>query len=161
MKIIRLFLALMLFGLAATAQGQNLYNPEANAKEDVAKAVKQAKAENKHVFLQIGGNWCPWCIKFHNFVNDNAELKKLVENNFVTVKVNYSPENRNYPLLEELEYPQRFGFPVFLVLDGNGARIHTQNSGILEKDNGYDIKLVTQFFNYWTPAALDPAKYNK
>ena len=161
MKNICLFLTLALFSLSLSAQGQNLYNPEANAKEDINKAIRQAKAENKHVFLQIGGNWCPWCIKFHNFVEQNAELKKLVDDNFIVVKVNYSPENRNEAILKELDFPQRFGFPVFLVLNQNGTRIHTQNSGILEKDSSYDIKQVTQFFSHWTPAALNPATYTK
>ena len=161
MKNICIFLTLILFSLTLSAQGQNLYNPEANAKEDINKAVRQAKAENKHVFLQIGGNWCTWCIRFHNFVEQNAELKKLVDDNFIVVKVNYSPENRNEAILKELDFPQRFGFPVFLVLNQNGTRIHTQNSGILEKDSSYDIKQVTQFFNHWIPAALDPKTYEK
>jgi len=159
MKTIYLFLTLMLCGNILTAQQPAIYNPEANAKEDISSAIKKAKAENKHVFVQIGGNWCSWCIKFHNFVDQNAELKKLVNDNFVTIKVNYSPENRNKAILAELEYPQRFGFPVFVVLNGNGARIHTQSTGVLEKDGSYDIKSVTQFFNHWSPAALDPEKY--
>jgi Thioredoxin-related protein len=161
MKNICLFLALALFSLSLSAQSQNLYNPDANAKEDISKAVKQAKSENKHVLLQIGGNWCSWCRKFHAFVEQDAELKKLVEDNFVVLRVNYSPENRNEAVLKELEFPQRFGFPVFVILNQNGTRIHTQNSGILEKDSSYDKKLVTQFFTHWTPAALDPATYTK
>ena len=161
MKNICLFLTLALFSLTLSAQSQNLYNPDANAKEDISKAVKQAKSENKHVLLQIGGNWCSWCRKFHAFVEQDAELKKLVEDNFVVLRVNYSPENRNEPVLKELEFPQRFGFPVFVILNQNGTRIHTQNSGILEKDSSYDKKLVTQFFTHWTPAALDPATYTK
>jgi len=161
MKNICLFLTLALFSLTLSAQSQNLYNPDANAKEDISKAVKQAKSENKHVLLQIGGNWCSWCRKFHAFVEQEAELKKLVEDNFVVLRVNYSPENRNEAVLKELEFPQRFGFPVFVILNQNGTRIHTQNSGILEKDSSYDKKLVTQFFTHWTPAALDPATYTK
>jgi len=161
MKNICLFLTLALFSLTLSAQSQNLYNPDANAKEDISKAVKQAKSENKHVLLQIGGNWCSWCRKFHAFVEQDAELKKLVEDNFVVLRVNYSPENRNEAVLKELEFPQRFGFPVFVILNQNGTRIHTQNSGILEKDSSYDKKLVTQFFTHWTPAALDPATYTK
>ena len=161
MKYICLFLTLTLFCLTLPAYGQDLYNPEANAKDDINKAVRRAKADNKHVLLQIGGNWCSWCKRFHAFVDQDAELKKLVEDNFIVLRVNYSPENRNEAVLKELEFPQRFGFPVFVILNQNGTRIHTQNSGILEKDNSYDKKLVSQFFNHWTPAALDPKTYEK
>ena len=161
MRNICLFLTFVLFSLTLSAQDQNLYNPEANAKEDINKAVRQAKAENKHVLLQIGGNWCSWCKRFHAFVDQDAELKKLVDDNFVVLRVNYSPENRNEAILKELEFPQRFGFPVFVILNQSGTRIHTQNSGILEKDNSYDKNLVSRFFTHWTPAALDPKTYEK
>ena len=42
-----------------------LYNPEENAKKEIAEAVKQAKESGKHVLVQIGGNWCIWCARFN------------------------------------------------------------------------------------------------
>ena len=48
--------------------------------------------------------------------------------NLENVRVNYDPKNKNEEVLAELGYPQRFGFPVFVILDANGNRIHTQNS---------------------------------
>lgn len=138
-----------------------LYDPAANAKEDIKKAVSQAKAEGKHVFLQIGGNWCGWCREFHRFTNNDQDIKKLIDENFVVVHVNWSPENKNEELLAEFGYPQRFGFPVFVILDGNGNQIHTQDSGLLELEKSYDKSKVTTFFKNWTPKALDPASYKK
>jgi thioredoxin-related protein len=143
------------------AQKVNLYNPEANASKDIASAIAKAKKDGKHVFLQIGGNWCPWCVKYHNFVDANAEIKDYVDKNFVVLKVNYSPENKNLDVLAKLGYPQRFGFPVFVVLDGNGNRIHTQNSAFLEEGDGYSKEKVLQFYKHWSPAALDPKNYDK
>jgi len=35
-----------------------LYKPEEKAEQEIERTIKQAKAENKHVFIQIGGNWC-------------------------------------------------------------------------------------------------------
>ncbi|MBN1822162.1 MAG: thioredoxin family protein, partial [Prolixibacteraceae bacterium] len=119
----------------------------------------KANKEGKHVFLQIGGNWCPWCIKFHNFVDADAEIKNYVEENFEIVKVNYSPENKNLDVLADLGYPQRFGFPVFVILDGKGNRIHTQNSAYLEQDKSYNRDKVLQFYKHWSPAAVDAASY--
>lgn len=54
--------------LSVSAQ-VNIYNPKADAKEDIANAVEVASKSGKHIFLQIGGNWCLWCIKFHNFMD--------------------------------------------------------------------------------------------
>jgi hypothetical protein len=56
-------------------------------------------------------------------------------------------------------YPQRFGFPVFIILDENGNRIHTQNSAYLEEGKGYSKDKIAEFFEAWSPAALDPKNY--
>lgn len=53
---------LILFFLVATiiqAQEENpkLYDPMVDARLEISNAAKQAKAENKHVLLQVGGNW--------------------------------------------------------------------------------------------------------
>ena len=163
MSIIRSLLTVIVLGISAVTygQGKQVYNPNSNAKEDIAAAVEAASKEGKHIFLQIGGNWCPWCIKFHEFVEADTELKAYIEENFKVVKVNYDRDNRNEALLSRLEFPQRFGFPVFVVLDSEGNRIHTQNSAFLEKDKSYDKKTVMRFFKNWSPAAVHPDSYKK
>ncbi|KJF42863.1 thioredoxin family protein [Draconibacterium sediminis] len=151
----------MILPLLICAQEQKIYDTTADAKKDIAEAVDAAQKANKHVFLQIGGNWCPWCIKFHNFVHDDEELSSFMEDNFEVVKVNYDQNNRQEQLFAELEFPQRFGFPVFVILDETGKRIHTQNSAYLEKDKSYDKDKILRFLKNWSPAALDPASYEK
>lgn len=79
--------------------------------------------------------------------------------NYVFTLLNYSKENKNLDILAELEYPQRFGFPVIVILDGNGKRIHTQNSAFLEKEKSYDEKIMLEFLNHWSPEAIDPENY--
>ncbi|WP_319500015.1 thioredoxin family protein [uncultured Draconibacterium sp.] len=151
----------MILPMLLSAQEQKIYDPTADAKKDIAEAIEAAQKANKHVFLQIGGNWCPWCIKFHNFVHDDEELSSFIKDNFEVVKVNYDQNNRQEELLAELEFPQRFGFPVFVILDASGKRIHTQNSAFLEKDKGYDKDKIFRFLKNWSPTALDPASYEK
>jgi thioredoxin-related protein len=165
MKTLRYFLIIAFVrGPAAFFPQQptlQIYHPEANAAADVKAAVKKASAENKHVLLQVGGNWCSWCLKFHNLTTTDAQLDSALKANYVVLKVNYSKENQNLPLLAELGYPQRFGFPVFVVLDGEGKRLHTQNSAYLEEDKGYSKKKILEFLNHWSKPALDPKKYLK
>ncbi|PTN08931.1 thioredoxin family protein [Mangrovibacterium marinum] len=158
----KLFVLLFVaFALVGQAQLKPIYNPEADAQAQIDAAVSQASAEGKHVFLQIGGNWCVWCRRFHQFVHENDALNQYLNDNYVVVAVNYSKENKNEALLEKLAFPQRFGFPVFVVLDAKGHRIHTQNSAYLEADGGYDQDKVLGFFKQWSPAALDPKSYQK
>lgn len=157
---------LMAMGMLASVSSYandstKLYDPKANVAKDVAEALAKAKKEKKHVLLQIGGNWCVWCYRFNSFVMTDSSLMHLVENNYVVYHLNYSKENKNLDYLKKLGFPQRFGFPVLVVLDADGNRLHTQNSGYLEKGNGYDVEKVKSFFADWAPAAFDANKYKE
>jgi len=150
----------MIFSVSVIAQKPTLYNPEANAKMDIENALKKAKAEHKFVLLQGGGNWCPWCIEFHRFCSSDKQIDSIINANFVWYHLNYSKENKNEDLFKKYDYPQRFGFPIFIILNEKGERIHTQNSEYLENGKkSYDKKKVISFLENWSPAALDPTKY--
>jgi hypothetical protein len=41
--------------------------------------------------------------------------------------------------------PQRFGFPVFVIIDGDGNVLHTQDSALLEQGKG-TIKTCNEIF---------------
>ncbi len=154
------FLFLVTFSHAQKAvEGFQWYHPEADAKAEIAKAVKQAKKEHKHVILQVGGNWCIWCKRLHNLMDSNATVHNYLDSNFILVPVNYSKENKNLEVLKTLGYPQRFGYPVLVVLDEKGNRLHTQNSGYLEEGKRHSPAKVLEFLKHWSPAALDPKNY--
>jgi thioredoxin-related protein len=136
-----------------------IYDPNANAQSDIAAAIKRAKYENKHVLLQAGGNWCIWRIEFNRFIHADGTIDSLLNKCFVVYHLNYSPENKNDDIFARYGYPQRFGFPVFIVLDGNGNRIHTQDSEYLEQGKSYNKQRVYEFLLQWTPQALNGALY--
>ncbi|HQN98729.1 MAG TPA: thioredoxin family protein [Bacteroidales bacterium] len=161
MRKFALFLpCILLYYFTAFSQPKvQIYNPEANAISDLRQAIQKAAQENKHVFIVIGGNWCPWCIKFHRYVQQNTKIDSLIQANYVVCLINYSKENKNQEVLRMFEYPQRFGFPVFVILNQKGERIHTQDSGLLESGENYDDKKVIQFLKNWSPKALDPSLY--
>jgi thioredoxin-related protein len=156
------FSLLFIFALnfVAVAQEKSIYSPEANAKEDIELAIKKAKAEHKFVLLQGGGNWCRWCIEFHRFCTADAQIDSLLNKNFVWYHLNYSKENKNEAIFKKYEFPQRFGFPVFIILNENGERIHTQNSAYLEDGKkSYSKEKVMSFLQEWSPEALDEKNY--
>ena len=140
-----------------------IYHPDSNVVNEFANAVMSAMSQNKNVLLQIGGNWCKWCKVFHKFTTTDLEIDSTMNANFVVLHVNYSKENKNLPFLETLEFPQRFGFPVFVVVNSQGQRIHTQSSWYLEDGNkekpGYDRDKVLAFLKDWSVAAMDPKNY--
>lgn len=138
-----------------------IYNPKADAKSEIDSAITKADSLGKNVLLQIGGNWCPWCLKFNKFCKEDREIDTLLHNNYVVVHVNYSTENKNLDVLKTLDFPQRFGFPVIVILDSKGNRIHTQDTGLLESGDGYDRVKVISFFRNWTTKSLNPKNFIK
>jgi len=165
MNKIVFILSLIAASLSASAQDLSkfkLYVPAENAEKAIEAAVEKAKSEGKHVFIQVGGNWCIWCARFNDFVTGDRAIDSLMNANFVVYHLNYSKENYNTKLLAKYDYPQRFGFPVFLVLNGKGKLIHTQNSVYLEDGKqSYTRSGIIGFFNDWSPRALDPKNYTE
>ncbi len=154
-----MFIAIVVPGMAQESV-VSIYNPAADAKADIQAAIKKAVAENKQVLIQIGGNWCPWCLKLHNVFHNEPVVDSLIKSDYILIRVNFSKENKNLEVLKELGSPQRFGFPVLVVLDQNGNRIHTQDTGLLESATSYDVAKVTEFLKGWTRKALDPETYH-
>ncbi|MBR4898712.1 MAG: thioredoxin family protein [Prevotella sp.] len=181
-KKIMMMLFALVFTLMANAQTTSL-RPEANKKvydetidpiEQIDQAVSKAKAEGKHVVCQVGGNWCPWCLRFAYFITSDTTINQLIADNFVYIHVNYDPRKsrmeaqsaisdsaspiKRQPsalLMERLNHPARFGFPVFVVLNGEGKVIHIQDSSFLEEGESYNKEKVIRFFKNWTPRALE------
>ena len=160
-QIINSFILLTLLSLcqSGTAQTEKkLYDPSVDGMKQIKEAISKAGATGKHVIIQYGGNWCPWCIRFHAFCKADAEIMKVLDDNYVVVELNYSKENKNDDSNIFLGNPTRFGFPVFIIVDAKGKPIHIQDSSLLEAGQGYDQKKIIGFLSNWTAAALIPKK---
>ena len=136
-----------------------LYSPYENADSALKVVLAKAKKEGKNVFVQIGGNWCSWCKLFNEFVTKDAQLDSAINTNYIVYHLNYSQENLNKKILAEFKFPQRFGFPVFIILNKNGEQLHTQNSAYLEQGKSYNKDKIIEFLDQWSPHAFNPAQY--
>lgn len=141
---------------------KKVYNEEINPIEQIDQAVAKAKTEGKFVVCQVGGNWCPWCLKFADFITNDTAISKVIDENFEYIHVNYNPRKSQGPeqveqgkaLMKRLDNAGRFGFPVFVILDEEGKIIHIQDSSFLEEGEGYNQEKVLRFFKNWTPSAV-------
>ena len=159
-------LALLAVQFALTVNAQTtlkkVYDENVNPIEQINQAVVKAKSEGKFVVCQVGGNWCPWCLRFADFITNDTTISNVIEQNFVYIHVNYNPRKSGgaekealaKAMLQRLNNPARFGFPVFVVLDDEGKVIHIQDSSFLEEGQGYDQGKVLRFFKNWTPKAV-------
>lgn len=159
---------LMLMGVVSNIQAQKglkkVYNETVNPIEQIDQAIVKAKTEGKFVICQVGGNWCPWCLRFADFITNDTTISKCINENFEYIHVNYNPrksgselqQQQAAALMKRLDNCGRFGFPVFVVLNGEGTVIHIQDSSFLEEGQGYNQEKVLRFFRNWTPKAVEP-----
>lgn len=163
-KRIILSLLAVFFVMTAQAQteSQKLYDEDINPLEQIDQAVVKAKAEGKFVICQVGGNWCPWCLRFADFISKDSDISKVIADNFNYIHVNYNPrksggeekQQQAKALMQRLDNCGRFGYPVFVVLNEEGKVIHLQDSSFLEEGQSYNQEKVLRFFKSWTPEAV-------
>lgn len=164
----RKFLFIITMCMALSVNGQTVlkqvYNEDINPLEQIDQALVKAKANRKFVVCQVGGNWCPWCLRFADFITNDTTINKVISESFEYIHVNYNPRKslgeekaqQAAALMKRLNNCSRFGFPVFVVLDDTGKVLHIQDSSFLEEGQGYSQEKVLRFFKSWTPTALYP-----
>lgn len=166
MRRIAFLMMMVLATMVADAQTalKKVYDESIDPMEQIDKALAEAKASQgkKYVMCQVGGNWCPWCLRFADFISKDSEIAQVVADHFVYIHVNYNPRKSGgeeqakaaAALMRRLGNPQRFGFPVFVLMDANGNVLHIQDSSFLEEGKGYSKEKVLRFFKAWTPQSV-------
>ena len=139
-------------------QTVKVYNEQIDPMMQIDQAVSQAASGGKYVICQVGGNWCRWCLMFADFIQKDAEIAQVINDNYIYIHVNYVPRKSSPKLMERLDNAGRFGYPVLVVLRQDGTVLHIQDSSLLEEGNGYNRKKVLSFFKNWTPTAVSNKK---
>ena len=139
--------------IAAIAGLNAAFDPARDPAADLATAMVEAKRGNKRIVLDVGGQWCVWCHLMDDFIEGDAEVRRLRDASFVWMKVNFSEDNENTAFLAQ--YPEIKGYPHLFVLDANGALLHSQFTGELElpkeQGRGYDRARFLAFMKDWAP----------
>jgi thiol:disulfide interchange protein len=127
------------------------YNPQADPEEDLVLTIKRAKAEGKHILLQVGGDWCSWCRTLSAYYHSNKAVGKVLSEHYVVMKVNVSKDNMNEKFMEKL--PKTRGYPHLYVLDSDGKLLHSQPTTPLEESGSYSEEAMLAFLNKWIPGS--------
>ncbi len=125
------------------------YDPKADPQTDLQASLKKAQAEDKHILLKVGGNWCIWCRIMTKFLHETAPIQSLLEKHYVLQRVNVSKDNKNEAFLAK--FPKIKGYPHLLVLDAQGKLLHSQDTSLLESGQGYDTQKFEKFLVNWSP----------
>lgn len=151
MKIIK-FLALATLLAVSTgparSAGRDIYPAPAQARADLAAALKTAAATHRRILLDFGGNWCPDCQMLDLYFHD-ATNRPILEANFVLVHVNIGKMDANLEIAQEYEVPLNRGVPALAVLSEDGKLLYSQKSGEFEAMRRMESSAVTQFLMQW------------
>ena len=97
--------------------------------DNYAKAVAQAKAENKLVLADFtGSDWCGWCIKLNDEVFSKAEFKEYAAKNLVLLEVDFPNKKKLDDAVkkqnDELKAKHDIhGYPTLVIFDGDGKEV--------------------------------------
>ncbi|MGC1423024.1 MAG: thioredoxin family protein [Terracidiphilus sp.] len=149
-KLFGLIAAVALIATPALSASRDIYPDPAQARTDLAAALKTAAATHKRVIIDFGGNWCGDChvldIYFHN-----AQNAPILESNYVLVHVNVGHYDANLDLAQRYGIPLEKGVPALVVLSDTGKVLLSQKNGEFEKMGHMEPNSVTSFLVQWKP----------
>lgn len=149
MKTILLLATLALAGCGGGGGSYHGYDEKADAGADIKNALITAKATNRRVLVEAGGNWCSWCKIMDKFFDSHKTVTKARDEYFVTVKVAVPSGGPVPPALAS--YPAPAGYPHLYVLDAEGTVVHSQDTASLEAGQSYDVVKFIMFLNAHRP----------
>jgi len=140
---------------APTQINPQLYRADANATDDINRALATAVKQHKRVLLDFGGNWCLDC-----HVLDNAfhqpRIAPLLNNNFVLVHVDVGRYDKNLDLAKKYHVNLEKGVPSLAVLNARGAVLYStedfERARVLSEDD------VIAFLDKWKPPSASKPK---
>ena len=107
----------------APATAQHLpYNPAADAKADVTRALADAKAAHVPVLLIFGANWCEDCRALDKALKEgkNAEL---MQKEFKVVKVDVGNFDHNLDVANAYGNPLKKGIPAAVLVSSSDNQV--------------------------------------
>ena len=128
------------------------YNEKADPAQDIAAALKQAKADHKRVLLDFGANWCPDCIVLALHFG-NAQVKPFLDQHFVMVQIDVGKWDKNLKISEHYGNPIKLGIPAVVVLDENGKQIASTADGSLASASTSKPQEILAYLKQWAAAS--------
>ncbi len=123
------------------------YDPARDSFADFVAAQSDAKAENKLILLEFGGDWCIWCRRLDNFLGTHEDLSKDLSDVFIVLKVNVSEDSPNEKFISQ--FSKITGYPHFIIADSKGKEIGVKNTATLEEGKSYSAKKFKMFVEQW------------
>ena len=153
---------MLLFSVISTAQfkrvplqapaqpNPQLYRADANAAQDIRRALATAVQQHKNVLVDFGGNWCIDCHVLENAFHQ-PRIAPLLNSNYIVVHVDVGKYDKNLELAKKYHVNLEKGVPSLAVLDAQGKVLYGTSD--FERARMMSEDDVIQFLEKWKPAA--------
>ncbi len=141
---------LMYFAVQQVNNLPSIYDEQADAKQDIAFALTQAKAEGKYVLLDFGADWCPDCHSLDLFFDD-ARVKPFLNENYIVVKINVGQWDTNLDINEKYGDPIARGIPAIVILDADEQIITATVNGEMATASTSSAPEILTFLQTYAP----------
>ena len=124
-----------------------VYDDQRDPFKDANAALTLAKATNRNVLIEIGGNWCTWCHKMDAFLLKNPQVYQSLHSKYVLLKISVSDSNENEDFMKAL--PPVLGYPHMYVSTAGGKMLLSKDTAELQDNNGYSSEYWLDFLQQW------------
>jgi thiol:disulfide interchange protein len=145
-----LLAGLLLAAPTARAATRQIYPDPAQAKADLAAALKSAAATHKRILLDFGGDWCGDCQVLDLYLHD-AVNRPILAASFVLVHINIGHMDENLDIAKQYGVPVEKGVPALAVLTERGGLLYSQKNGQFDTMSTMASSAVTRFLAQWKP----------
>ena len=154
--LISLLLLLSYISQAANITGDlpkysKVYDEKSDPFSDANAALALAKATNRQVLIEIGGNWCSWCHKMDAFLVNNKDVYQKLHSQYVVLKISVSDSNENKAFMDSL--PPVLGYPHMYVSTASGKMILSKDTAELLSGDHYSRDNWLAFLDKWSIAS--------
>nr|WP_124849326.1 prolipoprotein diacylglyceryl transferase family protein [Acidipila sp. EB88] len=123
------------------------FDPDRDAFQDLAEAKQRATLQHKNILLDVGGNWCGWCLLLDRSMQDDASVRARLDH-LIVLHVSTSFYRPNTKFLSR--YPPANGYPMWFVLSPKGKLLAAKSPEAFQKtDNTYDTGKIEAYLRQW------------
>ncbi|TAA23360.1 thioredoxin family protein [Pseudoxanthomonas winnipegensis] len=143
----RLMSTLLLLAATGAALAADLpYNPQADAKAEVAQALAAGKQAHKPTLLIFGANWCGDCRALDTSLHSEKNAA-LVKQHFEVVKVDVGNWDHNLDIANTYGNPIEKGIPAAVVVSPAGKVVYATKAGELANARKMSDEGIYDFFS--------------
>ena len=136
-------IAFLQFG--CSQQSRTFYDSSLDGVKQLDEAIEKLQGRDRLILVQVGGDWCKWCMRLNQTISEDPELLKALDEQFEWVHIYYGKENKNAEAMKRLDNPTDLGFPVFVLLDNQGNVLRKISTEGFEAGDGYDKAKLLHF----------------